>query len=116
MCAAEAQQIPAWAERERTYDLAWIGENLSVLWPAAQAGYEEYGRGALLVDTTSRPTGAGHPFFYGELEIVQEGGDQDAIRIVQEYEPSWEMVTVLFKAHERVSTYRIGVLPREGRE
>lgn len=30
--------------------------------------------------------------------------------MVTEYDPSWEMVTVLLKTHDRTSTYRVGVL------
>jgi len=112
MVVPESTRIPSWAQRERVDDMAWIGENLHVLWPAARAGYEESGRGAVLIDITSRPTGAGHPFWYAALKMVEQSGEEDAIRMVREYEPSWEMVTVLFKEQERVSTYRIGVLPR----
>jgi hypothetical protein len=52
MTERERRRFPAWAERERTGDLAWIKENLHVFWPVAQQGYEEHGRGAIVVDTT----------------------------------------------------------------
>ena len=64
MTKSERGRFPAWAERGRAGDLAWIRENLHVFWPAAQQGQEEFGRGAIVVDTTSRPTGEGHPFGY----------------------------------------------------
>jgi len=112
MTLPESTRFPSWAERERVNDMAWIRGNLHVLWPAARAGYEGSGRGALLIDTTSSPTGSGHPLWYAALKIVEQSGVKDAIRMVRGYEPSWEMVTVLFKKHERVSTYRIGVIPR----
>ena len=108
----DRKRFPAWAERERTGDLAWIRENFHVFWPAAQMGYEELGRGAIVVDTTSRPTGAGHPFGYLPREKVEETGDEDAQRMVREYDPTWEMVTVLLKPHDRVSVYRVGRLSR----
>ena len=54
--------IPEWAAQERLSDLAWIQENLNVFWTAAEAQYRREGRGAIVVDTTVRPTGAGNPF------------------------------------------------------
>lgn len=106
--------IPQWAERERRSDMAWLAENLHMLWPAAQTAFAQVGRGAITVDTTSTPTNAGHPFYYLTQEQVNELGDADALRMVSEYEPSWELVTMLLKSEERVSTYRIGVPRRSG--
>jgi len=106
-------RFPAWAQRERAGDLAWIRENLHVFWPAAQRACEELGRGAIVVDTTSRPTGEGHPFGYFPQEKVEQTGDEDAQRMVREYEPSWEIVAVLLKTEERTSTYRVGIVPRK---
>lgn len=101
--------IPRWAEQERLSDMLWIGENLSVLWPVAQAGYAELGRGAIVVDTTARPTGKGHPFGYLPQEVVITFGDTDAVRMVAQYEPAWQLVTMLLKTDNRVSTYRLGI-------
>jgi hypothetical protein len=106
----ERQHFPAWAERQRMGDMAWIGENLYVLWPAAQQGFEQFGRGALVVDTTQRPTGEGHPFAYFPQETVTRAGKADTIRMVEEYNPPTEMVTVLLKAEDRISSYRIAVV------
>ena len=105
----DRRRFPAWAERERAGDLAWIKENLHVFWPAAQRGYEEFGRGAIVVDTTSRPTGEGHAFGYLPQAIVEQTADEDAQRMVREYDPTWETVTVVLKTCGRVSVYRIGV-------
>lgn len=103
-------RIPKWAERERLSDLAWLVDNLYVLWPAAQTAYAEIGRGALTVDTTVHPPGASeHPFWYLTQEQLQELNDPDVIRMVSEYDPSWELVTSLLKSRERVSHYRVGV-------
>ena len=110
MTKSERGLFPAWAEKDRAGDLAWIRENLHVFWPAAQQGQEEFGRGAIVVDTTLRPTGEGHPFGYLPQQKVEEVGDEDAQRMVREYDPGWEMVTVLLKPHDRVSVYRVGVL------
>jgi hypothetical protein len=106
----QGRRMPAWAERERTSDMAWLAENLYVLWPAAQAAYSEHGRGAVTVDTTVHPPGAsGHPFWYMTQEQLIDLGDPDILRMVAEYDPSWELVATLLKVQERTSTYRVGV-------
>lgn len=110
MANSEQQQhIPQWAERERKGDLAWIRENLHVFWPVVQQAYAELGRGAVVVDTTSRPTGEGHPFGYYSQEMIEELGDGDMQRMVSEYDPGVEMVTVLLKSADKTSTYRVAV-------
>ena len=64
------------------------------------------GRGAIVVDTTIRPTGAGNPFTYLAQAEVNKTQDHEAQRIVQEYDPHTEMVIVLFKQEGRISVYR----------
>ena len=105
----EQRYVPDWAKRERVSDLSWIQENLGIFWPAAQRSYAEQGRGALVVDTTSRPTGEGNPFFYLTEAGIEKLKDADALRMVKGYEPSWELVAMLLKREQRVSTYRIGI-------
>lgn len=105
----EKRPIPNWAERERREDIAWITQNLPGFWKAARAAYEREGRGALIVDTTVRPTGAGHPFGYVSQEQIQRFGGPDEIRMVGAYDPSWELVIVLLKPKDRMSSYRVGV-------
>lgn len=119
MARRPERRIPKWAEKERSNDLSWIRENLQIFWPAAQRGYETVGRGALGVDTTqtfSHAGGVGHPFSYLDQATVEQRGDEDTKRMVKEYDPSWEIVTVLFKPRDRLSTYRIGVIPPGSRE
>jgi hypothetical protein len=84
--ASESRRIPSWAQNERAHDIAWIGENLYILWPAAREGFERLGRGAILVDTTSRPTGAGNPFIYAHERMVEEMKDDDTLRMVRVYD------------------------------
>src|SRR5690349_8775529 len=103
------RRIPEWAERERHSDMAWLAENLPMLWPAAQTAFTEVGRGAITVDTTVHPPSKGHPFYYLTQEQVNALGDADTVRMVGAYDPTWELVTMLLKLEERVSTYRIGV-------
>lgn len=111
--------IPQWAKKERIRDMAWIRDNLPGFWLAARTGYETAGRGALGVDTTQtfvHEGGVGHPFRYLDQTAVEQLKDEDMKRMVEEYDPSWEMVTILFKPDDRLSTYRIGVIPPGARE
>lgn len=110
------KQFPEWAEQERAGDLAWIGENVHIFWPAARIGYKTVGRGAIVVDTTSRPTGEGHPFGYLDQAAIDHQGDEDTQRLVREYDPSWEFVTSLLKTEDRVSSYRLGVTSARPRD
>jgi hypothetical protein len=112
----DRRYLPAWAERERWGDLAWIGENLHLFWPAAQGAYEELGRGAIVVNTTSRPTGEGNPFAYLTQGAAERTDDMDLQRLVGEYDPQEELVITLFKAYNRVSSYRVRVLDKNRRQ
>lgn len=104
------RSIPSWARRERLHDMAWIGENVHLFWPAAQEQYQEQGRGALVVDTTVRVGERGvHPFTYAPLEVIEEGNDEDLKRLVREYLPEREMVVTLLKPQERMSSYRMEI-------
>jgi hypothetical protein len=113
----EHQRIPEWAERERASDLAWITENVAVFWSAAQLGFDQLGRGAVVVDTTTRTVEEErHPFVYFPQQMFEQEGDQDTRRLVREYEPPSEFVTVLLKTRERVSSYRLRVIDSDPRE
>ena len=111
MFEREQKKIPDWAKRERASDLAWIAENWHVFFPAAQMGFEQVGRGAIVTDTTilvKHPKGQSHPFGYVPAEEIYRMEWLDAIRIVREYDPSRELVTVLLK-QGRESTYRVAM-------
>ena len=105
--APERKHIPDWAMRERQRDMEWIGENLYIFWPVAAAAFVEEGRGAIVVDTTSRPTGAGHPFGYIPQAEVEARDDEDIKRMVREYDPDRELVVVMLKPADHISTYRV---------
>lgn len=101
--------LPPWAERERLRDLVWIGDNVPVFWPMAQAAYAEVGRGAIVADLTTKLENGDHPVAYCSHGVVVDLGDAEAIRMVEQYEPDWQFVTMLFKSEGRISTYRIGM-------
>ena len=111
MLSVEGQRFPRWAEQECGRDLAWIAENLHVFWPAAQRGFQEAGRGVLVVDTTTlvkHERGESNPFGYLPSGEAEQYEWEDVIRMVRAYDPSWEFVAVLLKG-DRESAYRVGV-------
>ena len=109
----EQTDIPDWARHERESDFGWIGENLHVFWPVATKAFSEEGRGAIVVDTTSRPTGEGHPFGYFPQDAIETGDDEDIKRLVREYDPEHELVVVMLKPNDKTSTYRVQTKPQE---
>ncbi len=111
----EGKRIPDWAKKERLHDLEWIADNLYFLWPLSRASFKKLGRGAIVVDTTSRPAGQGHPFAYISQKGIAGLNDPDAWRMVNVYDPGVELVTMLLKREGRVSTYRIKA-PWAGKE
>jgi len=107
-------RFPDWAERERGGDMTWLRENLHVFWPLAQVGYKTVGRGAIVVDTTEtviHPGGTGHSMGYLDQVTITQHGDKDAQRMVGEYDPTGEFVSILLKPRDRQSTYRVRVVP-----
>ena len=104
----EDKPIPAWVRLERGRDLEWIDENVEIFWAAASAAFEEAGRGAIVVDTTTQPApNAGNPFGYLSQEQLEQDGDEDTKRMLSEYNPSRELVLLLLKPEYRTSSYRI---------
>lgn len=59
----------------------------------------------MVVDTTSRLTGRGHPFGYLPQEHLAD--DADITRLVTGYDPQAEFVVVLLKSEGRTSSYRV---------
>lgn len=110
------ESLPDWAAAERGQDLAWIQENLAVLWPAAQVGYQLVGRGAVVVDAQIRPNGEGIRFGYLNLGALEQSGHALTRHLVRTYEPRAEFVTMLLKTERRVSSYCLRVLLQENRD
>ena len=107
MGSAEQAPIPDWARRERLADFAWLADDLHVLWPAAQHGHNTQGRGAVVIDTTARPDGDGHPFYFMPESTFERLERADALRMVRGYDPRAELAVMLLKAGSSDSTYRI---------
>ena len=105
------RDFPDWARAERSSDLTWLSENLHVLLPAAQKGFQEFGRGALQIFTTIRPaTGGGNPFIYMPEKALEADEDLfDALRFVRKYDPAVEFVAILLKEKNRISAYQLRV-------
>lgn len=109
---SQKRKVPGWANRQRAADLAWVMENAHIFWPAAQEQFRSVGRGAIVVDTTQRPTGEGHPFTYMTDAQLREDRFTDASRLIAQYDPSNEIVIIMIKRLLHVSSYRIAVVPR----
>ncbi|SRR6266496_1159364 len=108
-----APDIPDWAKEERQSDLAWIAENRSSFWPAAQAQFAAHGRGVIVVDTTVQPDpNTGNPMYYIPQEMAEKTDDEDTKRMLREYAPKREFVVLLVKPEGRVSTYRVQPVQR----
>ena len=94
--------------------MAWLMENLHVFWPLAQRGYQEVGRGAIVVDTTdlvAHTGGMGHPMGYLDQETIAQQGDEDTQRMVGEYDPAGEFVSMLLKPQDGKARIGCGLFP-----
>lgn len=107
MPAEYKRDMPDWASQEREADHKWVQDHAAVFFRAANTAFENSSRGALVVDTTTRILGKGHPFGYVTQDELARLNDDDIDRIVGEYEPEYEFVIVLWKTGDRTSTYRV---------
>ena len=103
----EKINLPAWAERERWNDLAWIATNLPAFWSAAILAYQDLGRGAIVVETNFRVPQGGHPIAYLTEEQIARYEDEHINRLVTGYTPEEELVVILIKERQRTSAYRL---------
>ena len=104
---AERNNIPAWAERERWNDLAWVASNLPNFWSTAILAYQELGRGAIVVETNYRVPDGGHPTAFLTEEHIARYDDEAINRLLTEYTPEQELVVILLKEQQRTSAYRL---------
>ena len=104
---AEQNNLPAWAERERWTDLAWISNHLPNFWSAAILSYQELGRGAIVVETNFRMREGSHPAAYLTEEQIAGYEDEAINRLITGYTPEEELVVILVKEQQRTSAYRV---------
>jgi hypothetical protein len=109
----ETQRQPSSAEaQETTRELAWLEENLTIFWPAAHFGYDQQGRGAIIIDATSEPLGDDTRFHYADQALIETGEDEASHRLVQlvsEYDPERQFLAVIIRPDLQVSTYQMEV-------
>ena len=97
------------SDREQQADLAWVSEHMDAFWSAAQLGYQQSGRGVLIIDTTTQfvQTHGGHEpmlqFGYMLKAKVESLGDETLTRRVRLYDPAVEFVAVLVRPDRQVS-------------
>ena len=60
----EVHQDGLSSEAQKARELAWLREHLPAFWVTAYEGYQEEGRGAVVIDTTTEPLGEDTPFYY----------------------------------------------------
>jgi hypothetical protein len=111
MTAEHDHPLPEWVQQERQNDRDWIADNLPDFWSMATTAFGAHGRGALVVNTTTRVGHKGHPVAYFPEAVVNGLEDEDTQRMVREYNAEQEFVVCLLKSDGRTSTYRVRPLP-----
>ena len=97
--------------KERWIDLDWITHNLIVFAPAAASGHHGFGRGALIVATSSEHESATCSFAYFTQEEIAHYEDKDINQKITAYDPLEELVIILLKAEQRPRSYRVRTVP-----
>ena len=90
---------------DRDIDLKWINENLATLTLFARTNYQTVGRGVLVIDH-SESGKTDPPVDYLPL-LDLPADDEDTRRMVREYDPSEELIVLLMKPDDLVSSYRL---------
>ena len=108
----EQERIPSQVKlKEQWADLDWIIHNLIVFAPAAEAGYREFGRGALIADISTENETETYPFAYFPQEEIAPYEDKDINQMIAAYDPLEEMVIILLKAEQLPRSYRVRTVP-----
>jgi len=103
---------------ERAREIAWLQEHLDAFWELACEGFQESGRGVLVVDTRQVVEQEGtksHPLMFVPQANLNDSPwtqEKEITRMVGEYEPSWELIAVLLKK-DSGRVYRLGVYLEE---
>ena len=93
-------------QSERIVDLAWLAENMHILFPAAREKFEAVGRGCIVVDCTTVIKNGNRFGFVPQAKVPLD--ESELKRMLREYEPATQMVVHLLKTGDNTSTYRVG--------
>ena len=97
--------------KEHWVDLDWIIHNLIVFAPAAEAGYREFGRGALITNTSIENETETCPFAYFPQEEIALYEDKEINQMVATYDPLEELVIILLKVEQLPRSYLVRTVP-----
>jgi hypothetical protein len=100
-------------EVQRQLELDWIDQNV-VLFSAKASGYFGLvGRGAIIVDTATKPLSDGPLFTYFSKEQMEHLADGDINAMVDDYDPEKEFVVLLLLPQNQTRAYRIDIPVKE---
>ena len=110
MKETDPRHIPPEPDKTTAAELAWLKENLHIFWAAAEIGYRDEGRGALVIDAYSEPLGQATQFHYTPQAQFEEQEDEVSGRMVEyisEYNPRHEFVAVIISQPEEEYEFRL---------
>lgn len=98
------------SELQHVQEIAWLKDNLAAFWTAAYEGYQERGRGALIIDTRTTPLGEETPFYYITQDII-DAQPNDASQLLaswlDDYEPGQQIVVVFVRPGQGDTRYSL---------
>lgn len=98
------------SELQHAQEMAWLKDNFAAFWITAYGGYQEQGRGALIIDTRTTPLGEETPFYYITQDIIDAQPDDTSQRLaswLDEYTPEQQMVVVFVRPGEGDTRYSL---------
>lgn len=102
-------------EAEKAKELAWLKDNLPAFWATAYGGYEEAGRGAIVIDTTGEGLSEDTPFYYvpqADFASQEDEVSQQMAGLITEYDPDRQLVAVFIRPGEEeyeFSMFQVGI-------
>lgn len=106
------------SEAEKAKELAWLREHISAFWVTAYEGHREQGRGAVVIDTTTKPLGEDAPFYYVPQARFESQEDEvllGLVKLISEYGSENQFVAVFIRPGNdefEFSMFQIGVTER----
>ena len=102
-----------YSEAQRELELAWIDQNTPLFSAKASGYFGLVGRGAIIVDTASKPLTEGALFTYFSKEQMEHIADDDISNKVDDYVPYQEFVVLLLLPQNQTRAYRIDIPVKE---